>query len=101
MPQRWLADPRCASLGRGGDRRGERDMERLACRVAGRLLLPRDPNDERNAFLEIRAGTGGDESALFAGDLARMYLRYAERQRWQHRVMSESASRARRLQANW
>ena len=42
-------------------------------------LLPKDPDDERNAFLEIRAGTGGDESALFAGDLARMYLRYAER----------------------
>ena len=57
-----------------------------------RLLLPRDPNDERNVILEIRAGTGGDESALFAGDLLRMYLRYAERQRWQTELMSESAS---------
>ena len=57
-----------------------------------RLLLPRDPNDERNVILEIRAGTGGDESALFAGDLLRMYLRYAERQRWQTERMSESAS---------
>jgi peptide chain release factor 1 len=57
-----------------------------------RLLLPRDPNDERNIFLEIRAGTGGDESALFAGDLLRMYLRYAERQRWQIEMISESAS---------
>jgi peptide chain release factor 1 len=47
------------------------------------MLLPKDPNDERNIFLEIRAGTGGDESALFAGDLLRMYTRYAERQRWQ------------------
>ena len=46
------------------------------------LLLPRDPDDVRNAFLEIRAGTGGDESALFAGDLLRMYMRYAERQGW-------------------
>jgi peptide chain release factor 1 len=57
-----------------------------------RLLLPRDPNDERNIFLEIRAGTGGDESALFAGDLLRMYLRFAERQRWQVEMISESAS---------
>ncbi|MBP6814881.1 MAG: PCRF domain-containing protein, partial [Burkholderiaceae bacterium] len=57
-----------------------------------RLLLPRDPNDERNVILEIRAGTGGDESALFAGDLLRMYLRFAERQGWQTELMSESAS---------
>lgn len=56
------------------------------------LLLPRDPNDERNIFLEIRAGTGGDESALFAGDLLRMYTRFAERQRWKTEVVSESAS---------
>ena len=52
------------------------------------LLLPRDPNDEKNIFLEIRAGTGGDESGLFAGDLFRMYSRYAERQRWKVEVMS-------------
>lgn len=57
-----------------------------------KMLLPKDPNDDRNIFLEIRAGTGGDESALFAGDLLRMYLRYAERQRWQVEMMSESAS---------
>ena len=55
------------------------------------LLLPRDPDDVRNTFLEIRAGTGGDESALFAGDLLRMYLRYAERQGWRTEVVSESA----------
>ncbi len=55
-----------------------------------KLLLPKDPNDERNIFLEIRAGTGGDESALFAGDLFRMYGRYAERQRWQMEIVSES-----------
>jgi peptide chain release factor 1 len=54
------------------------------------LLLPRDPNDERNLFLEIRAGTGGNESALFAGDLFRMYARYAERQHWQVEIVSES-----------
>jgi len=51
-------------------------------------LLPKDPDDIRNAFVEIRAGTGGDESALFAGDLARMYTRYAERQGWRSEVMS-------------
>ena len=57
-----------------------------------KMMLPRDPNDERNIFLEIRAGTGGDESALFAGDLLRMYTRYAERQRWQVEMVSESPS---------
>jgi peptide chain release factor 1 len=52
-----------------------------------RLLVPRDPNDDRNVFLEIRAGAGGDEAALFAADLARMYTKYAERQRWKVEVM--------------
>ncbi len=54
------------------------------------LLIPADPNDDRNVFLEIRAGTGGAEAALFAGDLHRMYLRYAETQRWQVETISES-----------
>jgi peptide chain release factor 1 len=57
-----------------------------------KMLLPKDPNDDRNIFLEIRAGTGGDESALFAGDLLRMYSRYAERCRWQIEMVSESHS---------
>ena len=57
-------------------------------------LLPKDPSDERNIFLEIRAGTGGDESALFAGDLFRMYARFAERQRWQVEIISQSSSEA-------
>lgn len=52
------------------------------------LLLPKDPDDERNAFVEIRAGTGGDEAALFAGDLFRMYSRYAEAKRWRVEVLS-------------
>ena len=56
------------------------------------LLLPKDPNDSRNIFLEIRAGTGGDESALFAGDLLRMYLRYAEDHRWQTEIVSKNDS---------
>jgi peptide chain release factor 1 len=55
-------------------------------------LLPKDENDARNVFLEIRAGTGGDESALFAGDLLRMYARYAERNRWKVEIVSESPS---------
>ena len=55
-----------------------------------RLMMPRDPNDTKNVFLEVRAGTGGDEAAIFAGDLFRMYLRYAERRRWQVEVLSES-----------
>lgn len=53
------------------------------------LLLPKDPNDEKNVYLEIRAGTGGLEAALFAGDLFRMYTRYAEMQRWQIEIMSQ------------
>jgi peptide chain release factor 1 len=65
-------------------RLGQRDAE------LERLLLPRDPRDERNVFLEIRAGTGGDEAALFVGDLLRMYSRYAEAQVWQIETLSES-----------
>ncbi|MDP2751655.1 MAG: peptide chain release factor 1, partial [Rhodocyclaceae bacterium] len=57
-----------------------------------RALLPKDPNDERNLFLEIRAGTGGEESALFAGDLYRMYSRYAERRGWKIEQISVSES---------
>jgi peptide chain release factor 1 len=57
-----------------------------------RMLLPKDPDDARPAFIEIRAGTGGDESALFAADLLRMYMRYAERQGWRTEIVSESQS---------
>src|SRR5690242_5059393 len=57
-----------------------------------RLLLPKDPNDEKNVILEIRAGTGGDEAALFAAELFRMYSRYAESQRWRVEVLESSAS---------
>ncbi|QDL36660.1 peptide chain release factor 1 [Rhodoferax sediminis] len=57
-----------------------------------RMLLPKDPDDARNAFVEIRAGTGGDESALFAGDLLRMYARYCERRGWKTEIISESPS---------
>jgi len=54
-----------------------------------KLLLPRDPRDEYNAFLEIRAGTGGDEAAIFAGDLLRMYLRFAETKGWRSEIITE------------
>ena len=64
-------------------------MEALEAELQ-QMLLPSDPNDERNVFLEIRAGTGGDESALFAGSLFRMYTRFAERNRWQVEIVSES-----------
>jgi peptide chain release factor 1 len=67
------------------------DLERLAHELQ-RSLIPRDPDDDRNAFLEIRAGTGGEESALFAADLARMYLRWCERQGLRTEVMSQSDS---------
>jgi peptide chain release factor 1 len=66
-------------------------MERYEAELH-KALLPKDPNDERNTFLEIRAGAGGDESGLFAGELFRMYARYAERQRWQVEIISESPS---------
>ena len=67
------------------------DMARLHAELQS-ALIPRDPDDDRNAFLEIRAGAGGDESALFAGDLARMYLRWCERQGWRTEVLSQSDS---------
>src|SRR4029079_89390 len=54
------------------------------------LLIPKDPQDEKNAIIEIRAGTGGDEASLFAGDLLRMYLRYCERRGWKTAILSES-----------
>ena len=67
----------------------EADLQRLDADLQA-ALIPRDPDDDRNAFLEIRAGTGGDESALFAGDLARLYQRYCERQGWRTEVLSEN-----------
>jgi len=74
-----------------------RDAKEKLVRFGAELqkqLLPKDPNDDRNIFLEIRAGTGGDESTLFAGDLFRMYTRFAERHRWQVEIISQSPSEA-------
>ncbi|MDA0276525.1 MAG: peptide chain release factor 1 [Proteobacteria bacterium] len=69
----------------------EAAMVKIAAELQA-AMLPKDPNDDRNLFFEIRAGTGGDESALFASDLFRMYTRYAERQGWQVELISESQS---------
>jgi peptide chain release factor 1 len=86
-----LVDEDMADMAREEIDAAQADMVRLDTELQ-QLLLPKDPDDERNAFVEIRAGTGGDESALFAGDLARLYTRYAERQGWQVEVVSESPS---------
>ena len=85
------ADPEIKELAESEILEGRAKLERIEGELQ-RLLLPRDPNDERNIFLEIRAGTGGDESALFAADLFRMYTRYAERQGWRVEVLSQSPS---------
>ncbi len=84
-----LADPDMRDM-------AQEEIEQLQARLTGLdtdlglLLLPRDPRDEANIFLEIRAGTGGDEAAIFAGDLFRMYARYAEVRRWNVELLSAS-----------
>jgi peptide chain release factor 1 len=85
------SDPEMAEMAAEEITAAQADMERLHGELQT-ALIPRDPDDERAAFLEIRAGTGGDESALFAGDLARMYLRFCEREGWRTEVMSQSDS---------
>lgn len=82
-------DPEMADMAREEITAIESELPQLEDRLQ-QLLLPRDPDDVRNAFLEIRAGTGGDESALFAGDLMRMYTRFAERQGWRCELVSAS-----------
>ena len=85
------ADAEMAEMAREEIAAASADMARLEGELQA-ALIPRDPDDERAAFIEIRAGAGGDESALFAGDLARMYLRFFERQGWRVEVMSQSDS---------
>ena len=89
--QELLADAGMRDFAEEEIRAARERMEQLGAELQ-KMLLPKDPNDDRNIFLEIRAGTGGDESALFAGDLLRMYLRFAERNRWQVEMMSASES---------
>jgi peptide chain release factor 1 len=84
-----MDDPEMADMAREEIATLENELPAMETELQARLL-PRDPDDVRNTFLEIRAGTGGDESALFAGDLLRMYLKYAERQGWRTEIVSES-----------
>ena len=89
--QELAQDPAMRDFAEEERRRAAADLERLekALQVE---LLPKDPNDERNIFLEVRAGTGGDEAALFAGEILRMYLRYAETRGWRTEIVSRSES---------
>jgi peptide chain release factor 1 len=87
--QAMLSDPEMKEMAEAEIRDGKEKIIQLEADLQ-KELLPKDPNDERNIFLEIRAGTGGDESALFSGDLFRMYSRFAERNRWQVEVISQS-----------
>lgn len=82
-----LNDPEMKVFAQEEIETGKQRLEEIELTLQ-KLLLPKDPNDDRNIILEIRAGTGGDESGLFAGDLFRMYSRYAERQRWKVDVLS-------------
>jgi len=82
-------DPGMRSLADDERRAAQQRLEALEPELL-KLLLPKDPHDDSNIFLEIRAGTGGDEAAIFAGDLWRMYSRYAEEQGWKVEILSES-----------
>ncbi len=84
-------DDDMAAMAREESQAADADMARLEHELQA-ALLPRDADDGRNVFLEVRAGAGGDESALFAADIVRMYLRFAERSGWRTEIMSESAS---------
>jgi peptide chain release factor 1 len=89
--QELLDEPEMVELARAEISAAQADLDRLDSELLT-ALMPRDADDDRNAFVEIRAGTGGEESALFAADLARMYLRHAERRGWKTELMSESVS---------
>ncbi|MEO8543664.1 MAG: peptide chain release factor 1 [Burkholderiaceae bacterium] len=86
-----VQDPDMAELAQEEADAANAEIAQLAAELQ-RMLLPKDPDDSRNAFMEIRAGTGGDESALFAGDLVRMYTRYCERRGWKAEIISASES---------
>ena len=89
--QKMLSDPEMKEFAQEEIDAGKARLETIEAELQ-KLLLPKDPNDEKNIFLEIRAGTGGDESSLFAADLFRMYSRYAERQGWKVEIMSANES---------
>ena len=83
------SDPEMREMANEELKEAQQQQERLELELQ-KLLLPKDPKDDSNIFLEIRAGTGGDEAAIFAGDLFRMYSRYAELRRWQLEIMNEN-----------
>ena len=88
-PRRWRRTPRCAISPKPRSSAGRDRLEEIAADIQ-KMLLPKDPNDEKNLFLEIRAGTGGDEAALFARDLYGMYRATPRRNRWKVEIISES-----------
>jgi len=83
-------DPEMKEMAAEEIKAGKEQQETLSLKLQ-KMLLPKDPNDNNNIYLEIRAGTGGDEAAIFSGDIFKMYSRYAETQRWTIEVMSENA----------
>ena len=83
------SDPDMREMAQEEFKAGEAQQEVLESDLQ-KLLLPKDPNDDKNVFLEIRAGTGGDEAAIFSGDLFRMYSKFAETQRWKIEIISEN-----------
>lgn len=85
--QNMLNDPEMKAFAQEEIEEGKERLEAIELDLQ-KLLIPKDPNDDKNVILEIRAGTGGDESGLFAGDLFRMYSRYVEKQRWKLEVLS-------------
>ncbi|MCC2597310.1 peptide chain release factor 1 [Pusillimonas sp. MFBS29] len=91
VAQEMVSDPDMRAMAEEELKLGKEKLEQLESELQV-LLLPRDPDDGRSVFLEIRAGTGGDESALFAGDLLRMYTRFAENNNWRVELMSASES---------
>lgn len=89
--EEMLSDPEMKAFANEEIQNGKEQLETLQAQLRT-MLIPKDENDTRNVMLEIRAGTGGEESALFAADLLRMYSRYAERRGWRVELMSESPS---------
>lgn len=86
-----LSDPEFKDFAQGEIEKAQENIAALTLSLQ-KLLLPKDPNDDKNIFLEVRAGTGGDEAALFAADLLRMYTRFAERNNWKVDIISASES---------
>ena len=91
MPKEMLSDPEMKDFAAEEIEVAKTKIDELDTELQ-KLLLPKDADDDKNIFIEVRAGTGGDEAALFAGDLLRMYSRYAERNRWQVEIVSANES---------